>query len=125
MKQTFHTSPRPELSHTPEPLPTPKPTHTPKPLPTPEPSHTPGTAASCSNEACSDEARWVRESSPKEAEAEAVVPLRRQRDYRRLWSARTISLTGSEVSRLAVPLTAATLLGASPAQMGILAASAS
>ncbi|MCG5219039.1 MFS transporter [Streptosporangium sp. KLBMP 9127] len=54
-----------------------------------------------------------------------VRPLRRQRDYRLFWSARTISLGGSEVSRLAVPLTAVTLLGASPFQMGLLAAAAS
>ncbi|WP_431900249.1 MFS transporter [Nonomuraea sp. bgisy101] len=53
------------------------------------------------------------------------LPLRRQRDYRLLWSARTISITGSEVSRLAVPLTAVTLLAATPAQMGVLTAMAS
>nr|BFE87386.1 hypothetical protein GCM10020093_099870 [Planobispora longispora] len=41
-------------------------------------------------------------------------PLRRQRDYRLLLSARAVSETGTEISRLAVPLTAATLLGASP-----------
>ncbi|MFG1949153.1 MFS transporter [Nonomuraea sp. NPDC048826] len=52
------------------------------------------------------------------------VPLRRRRDYRLLWSARTISITGSEVSRLAVPLTAITLLAASPFQMGLLTAAA-
>ncbi|MEU7898486.1 MFS transporter [Nonomuraea sp. NPDC049152] len=52
-------------------------------------------------------------------------PLRGQRDYRLLWTARTISITGSEVSRLAVPLTAVTLLAASPAQMGVLTAMAS
>ncbi|MDF5752721.1 MFS transporter [Spongiactinospora sp. TRM90649] len=53
-----------------------------------------------------------------------VVPLRRQRDYRLYWTARTISLSGSEVSRLAIPLTAATLLGASPMEMGLLGAAA-
>ncbi|WP_344472349.1 MFS transporter [Nonomuraea monospora] len=52
-------------------------------------------------------------------------PLRRQRDYRLLWTARTISVTGSEVSKLAIPLTAVTLLTASPSQMGILTAAAS
>ncbi|GAA2802935.1 MFS transporter [Nonomuraea dietziae] len=50
------------------------------------------------------------------------LPLRRQRDYRLLWTARTVSITGSEVSKLAVPLTAVTLLAASPAQMGVLTA---
>ncbi|MDP9860941.1 MULTISPECIES: MFS transporter [Streptosporangium] len=53
------------------------------------------------------------------------LPLRKQRDYRLLLSARAVSETGTEVSRLAVPLTAATLLGASPAQMGMLAAATS
>ncbi|WP_327086829.1 MFS transporter [Nonomuraea sp. NBC_01738] len=52
-------------------------------------------------------------------------PLRKQRDYRLLWSARTISVTGSEVSRLAVPLTAIALLTASPFQMGLLTAASS
>ncbi|WP_336215701.1 MFS transporter [Nonomuraea sp. LPB2021202275-12-8] len=52
------------------------------------------------------------------------MPLRKQRDYRLLWSARTISITGSEVSKLAIPLTAVTLLTASPLEMGILTAAA-
>ncbi|MEU0570057.1 MFS transporter [Nonomuraea sp. NPDC005983] len=52
-------------------------------------------------------------------------PLRKQRGYRLLWTARTISVTGSEVSKLAVPLTAVTLLSASPAQMGLLTAATS
>ncbi len=51
-----------------------------------------------------------------------LIPLRRQRDYRLLWSARAVSETGSEVARLAVPLTAAVALDASPIQMGVLAA---
>ncbi|MGI5269735.1 MFS transporter [Nonomuraea sp. CA-218870] len=52
------------------------------------------------------------------------APLREQRDYRLLWSARTISITGSEVSKIVVPLTAITLLAASPFQMGLLTAAA-
>ncbi|WP_346104653.1 MFS transporter [Nonomuraea maheshkhaliensis] len=51
--------------------------------------------------------------------------MRKQRDYRLLWTARTISITGSEVSKLAIPLTAITLLTASPSQMGMLTAAAS
>nr|WP_063817956.1 MFS transporter [Herbidospora sakaeratensis] len=54
-----------------------------------------------------------------------MIPLRRQRDYRLLWSARAVTETGSEVSRLAVPLTAVTLLAASPLEMGVLTAAAS
>ncbi|WP_281250136.1 MFS transporter [Nonomuraea jiangxiensis] len=53
------------------------------------------------------------------------MPLRKQRDYRLLWTARTVSVTGSEVSKLAIPLTAVTLLTASPSQMGLLTAAAS
>ncbi|MEU8250366.1 MFS transporter [Nonomuraea sp. NPDC048916] len=52
------------------------------------------------------------------------MPLRKQHDYRLLWTARTISITGSEVSKLAVPLTAVTLLTASPSEMGLLTAAA-
>ncbi|MEO3875116.1 MFS transporter [Nonomuraea sp. B12E4] len=54
-----------------------------------------------------------------------TFPLRKQRDYRLLWTARTVSVTGSEVSKLAIPLTAVTLLTASPSQMGLLTAAAS
>lgn len=54
-----------------------------------------------------------------------AIPLRKQRDYRLLWTARTTSITGSEVSRLAVPLTAVTLLAASPTEMGLLTSAAS
>lgn len=53
-----------------------------------------------------------------------ATPLHKQRDYRLLWTSRTISITGSEVSKLAVPLTAVTLLAASPFQMGVLTAAA-
>src|SRR5689334_8781093 len=51
-----------------------------------------------------------------------TVPLRRQRDYRLLWSARAVSETGTQISQLAVPLTAASLLNATPMQMGLLTA---
>ncbi|MGW7483622.1 MFS transporter [Nonomuraea muscovyensis] len=57
--------------------------------------------------------------------APSAAPLHKQRDYRLLWTARTISITGSEVSKLAVPLTAVTLLTASPAEMGLLTAATS
>ncbi|MFD0887631.1 MFS transporter [Streptosporangium algeriense] len=54
-----------------------------------------------------------------------TVPLRAQRDYRLLLSSRAVSEIGTEISRLAIPLTAAALLGASPVQMGLLTAAAS
>jgi predicted MFS family arabinose efflux permease len=46
-------------------------------------------------------------------------------DYTRLWSATVISAFGSSITRLAVPLLAATTLHATPAQMGLLVASES
>jgi MFS family permease len=45
-----------------------------------------------------------------------------QADFVRLWSAQSISLFGSEITVIALPLTAVLVLGASPAQMGLLAA---
>ncbi len=55
--------------------------------------------------------------SPTEARG-----LWRHFDFLKLWSARTISLLGSHVSFLAVPLTAVLLLDATPFQMGLLTA---
>ena len=48
--------------------------------------------------------------------------LLRARDFRLLWSAYSVSAIGSEVTVLAIPLAAAVLLGATPLQMGLLAA---
>src|SRR5918997_1210788 len=45
--------------------------------------------------------------------------------FLKLWSARTISILGSQFTRLALPLTAALVLRASPAAMGLLAAAGS
>src|ERR1044072_9931351 len=65
-------------------------------------------------------------TSPGDAPpAPDLTPIFKQRDYRLLWTARTISITGSEVSKLAVPLTAVTLLAASPMEMGLLTGAAS
>ena len=46
----------------------------------------------------------------------------RNADFLKLWAGQTISLIGSEVTGLALPLTAALTLNATPAQMGILGA---
>ena len=46
----------------------------------------------------------------------------RQPDFLKLWTGQTISLFGTQVTFLALPLTAILMLGASPAQMGLLAA---
>ncbi len=48
--------------------------------------------------------------------------LLRDRAYRRLWTSILISSFGAQVSMLAVPLTAAVLLQASPSQMGLMTA---
>lgn len=43
-------------------------------------------------------------------------------EFLKRWAGQTISLAGSQVTRVAVPLTAVLLLGATPAQMGVLQA---
>src|SRR4051794_39844693 len=43
-------------------------------------------------------------------------------NFLKLWSAETISVFGSQVTMLALPLTAVLVLGATPGQMGILGA---
>src|SRR6476469_3944445 len=50
--------------------------------------------------------------------------LSRQADFRRLWTGYSVSAVGSEVTVLAIPISAAVLLGASPLQMGMLTAAA-
>ncbi|MFG2676571.1 MFS transporter [Streptomyces sp. DT20] len=42
------------------------------------------------------------------------------RDFRRLWAGQTVSLLGSRVTELALPVTAIMLLDAGPAQLGLL-----
>src|SRR5215831_11779919 len=58
-----------------------------------------------------------------------TIYLRRQfrglwlsRDFRKLWASLTITSFGTQITNLALPLTAALLLHASPMQMGILVA---
>lgn len=45
-----------------------------------------------------------------------------EHDFLRLFASQTVSLFGSEITLIALPLTAVLVLGASPAQMGLLAA---
>ncbi len=59
--------------------------------------------------------RWADTLLPRE-------DLLRQATYRRLWSSILISSFGGQVTMLALPLTAAVLLHASPTQMGLLTA---
>lgn len=49
-------------------------------------------------------------------------PLWRHRDFLIFWSGQTVSLFGSQVTLLALPLTAALTLNATPGQMGLLTA---
>ncbi len=46
----------------------------------------------------------------------------REPDFRKLWVGRTISLVGSQVTRLALPLAAILILSAAPPQLGLLRA---
>ena len=52
----------------------------------------------------------------------AIAPVAVRRDFHKLWLGQTISLFGSQITLLALPLTAAITLGAGPAQMGLLGA---
>src|SRR5437868_14665021 len=52
----------------------------------------------------------------------ALTGLWRHSEFVKLWAGQTISRFGSEISSLAIPLTAALVLNASPAQMGLLGA---
>ena len=51
-----------------------------------------------------------------------LAGLWRHPDFLKLWGAETVSLLGTQATFLAVPLTAALLLDASPRQMGVLGA---
>jgi MFS family permease len=50
------------------------------------------------------------------------MPLGRQRNFRLLWTGQTISMTGSAVTTVALPLAAITMLGASALEVGLLTA---
>jgi MFS family permease len=52
--------------------------------------------------------------------SEAPAPLRRHRDFLLFWGGETISLFGSQVTLLALPLTAILVLKASPFELGLL-----
>jgi len=52
--------------------------------------------------------------------AQPLGGLWRQPDFLRLWTGQTISELGSRITRDGLPLAAVLVLGASPAQMGLL-----
>ena len=64
--------------------------------------------------------RWM--SSLRQRLALPDDDLLRDRAYRRLWASILISSLGGQVTMLALPLTAAVLLHATPTQMGVLVA---
>jgi MFS family permease len=51
-----------------------------------------------------------------------VPPLLREHDYRNFWFGQTVSVFGDQITLLALPILAVLVLGADPAQMGILTA---
>jgi MFS family permease len=53
---------------------------------------------------------------------ERLLPTVINREFAKLWLAESVSALGSQVTRLALPLVAALVLGASPGQMGLLVA---
>jgi len=59
--------------------------------------------------------RWLKEFVPDPG-------LLGNADFRKLWGSTTITTFGSQITNLALPLTAALLLHASPWQMGVLVA---
>jgi MFS family permease len=61
-------------------------------------------------------------SAPAEAATTASVTLWHHGDFLRLWVGETVSVFGSQISQLAIPLVAALVLGADPAAMGVLGA---
>ena len=68
--------------------------------------------------------QWLTDFSRRLATRWALRPddLLRDAAYRRLWTSIVISSFGGQVTMLALPLTAAVLLHASPTQMGVLTA---
>ena len=46
----------------------------------------------------------------------------RHRDFRQLWTAETVSQVGTQITQLAMPVLAVTVLAATPLQMGVLTA---
>jgi MFS family permease len=68
--------------------------------------------------------QWLLQLTQALRERFALAPddLLRQATYRRLWTSILISSFGGQVTMLALPLTAAVLLHATPSQMGLLTA---
>jgi MFS family permease len=61
-------------------------------------------------------------STAEESGCSPVPSLWRHADFVKLWASQTISLFGSQITLLALPITAALVLNATPVQMGLLTA---
>ena len=64
----------------------------------------------------------VMERTRTQAPPPRRMPLWRQRNFTLLWAGQTISMTGSAVTTVGLPLAAITMLGASALQVGLLTA---
>jgi MFS family permease len=61
-------------------------------------------------------------SSPESSTTSRDMTLWRLRDFRLLWAGHTVSMLGSQITAVALPLVAALTLQATPAQMATLVA---
>jgi hypothetical protein len=66
--------------------------------------------------------QMVMEGTRTQASPPRRTPLWRQRNFTLLWTGQTISMTGSAVTTVGLPLAAITMLGASALQVGFLTA---
>ena len=78
-------------------------------------------------DAGSESTQFASENSPESTAPDQRDPQRlvRHRDFRRLWAAQTLSMLGSQITALAIPLLAVVTLEASAFDMGVLALAAS
>ncbi|HZA91431.1 MAG TPA: MFS transporter, partial [Gemmatimonadales bacterium] len=78
-------------------------------------------------DAGSEPTQFASEKSPGLTAPDQRDPQRlvRHRDFRRLWAAQTLSMLGSQITALAIPLLAVVTLEASAFDMGVLALAAS
>jgi Transmembrane secretion effector len=93
-----------------------------EPRPVPGRASSPGGSASASAVTLGSGAAAPGSPGAVGIETGPAPALWRHPEFLKLWLGRTVSSFGSQVSRLAVPLTAATVLEATPAQMGLLQA---
>ncbi|MFI9365159.1 MFS transporter [Kitasatospora sp. NPDC053057] len=64
--------------------------------------------------------RTQAQTDPADEQPPAPAPLRHNRDFLKFWSGETLSLLGTQVTTLALPLTAVIAFDATPEQVGLL-----